>query len=150
MEQMAALVLQEAQTILDKIKIYKIQIARTDSPEQVVRSDRSGKRCTLAIRGLNSPLHLTKPKLVKRYKTRCGPTQSGRRIEELIDLPVMSDRSNSGSHGPMLGHVICTHVFQGMPGLMPILSATMVSLSLSFGNTPASTVGLCDSRTMVL
>jgi hypothetical protein len=28
-----------------------------------------------------------------------------------------------------------------MPGLMPLLSSTMVSLSLSFGNAPASTVG---------
>ena len=30
---------------------------------------------------------------------------------------------------------------QGMPGLPPLLSSTMVSLSLQFGNAPASTVG---------
>ena len=51
MEQMAAQVLQNAQTILDKIKIYEIQIIRTDSPEQDVRSHRSGQKCTIAIGG---------------------------------------------------------------------------------------------------
>jgi predicted ATPase len=51
MEQMAAQVLQNAQTILDKIKIYEIQICRPDSPGQDVGGDRSGQKCTLATGG---------------------------------------------------------------------------------------------------
>ncbi|MEH1982333.1 MAG: ATP-binding protein, partial [Nostoc sp.] len=65
--------------------------------------------------------------------------QSDRRIEEIVDLPVMSDPQTQVAM-QLLGTLYVT-IFQGMPGLLPILSATMVSLSLDFGNAPASTVG---------
>jgi predicted ATPase len=37
--------------------------------------------------------------------------------------------------------MLFTPIFQGNPALLPLLSSTMVSLSLQFGNTPASTIG---------
>jgi predicted ATPase len=40
----------------------------------------------------------------------------------------------------LLGMLV-SPVFQGTPGLLPLVSATMVRLSLQFGNDPTSTVG---------
>ena len=51
----------------------------------------------------------------------------------------MSDRHTQAAM-QLLG-LLFSPILQGMPGLMPILSATMVSLSIQFGNTPGSTVG---------
>jgi len=137
MEQMAALVLQEAQTILDKIKIYKIQIVAQTAQSKLLEAIAVARDALLQL-GVELPTAPDEAKISKALQTLAGQ-QSGRRIEELIDLPVMSDRQTQAAMD-LLGMLFVT-VFQGMPGLMPILSATMVSLSLSFGNTPASTVG---------
>ncbi|MEG4417260.1 AAA family ATPase [Microcoleus sp. LAD1_D5] len=137
MEQMAALVLQEAQTILDKIKIYKIQIVAQTAQSKLLEAIAVARDALLQL-GVELPTAPDEAKISKALQTLAGQ-QSGRRIEELIDLPVMSDRQTQAAM-ELLG-MLFAPVFQGMPGLMPILSATMVSLSLSFGNTPASTVG---------
>jgi len=137
MEKMAALVLQEAQTILDKIKIYKIQIVAQTAQSKLLEAIAVARDALLQL-GVELPTAPDEAKISKALQTLAGQ-QSGRRIEELIDLPVMSDRQTQAAM-EVLGMLFAT-VFQGMPGLMPILSATMVSLSLQFGNTPASTVG---------
>ncbi len=46
MEQMAVQVLQNAQTILDKVKIYEISIVARSAESRDCRSYRSSKRCT--------------------------------------------------------------------------------------------------------
>ncbi len=137
MEQMAALVLQEAQTILDKIKIYKIQIVAQTAQSKMLEAIAVARDALLQL-GVELPTAPDEAKISKALQTLAGQ-QSGRGIEELINLPVMSDRQTQAAM-QLLGMLFAT-VFQGMPGLMPILSATMVSLSLQFGNTPASTVG---------
>ncbi|MCL1471039.1 trifunctional serine/threonine-protein kinase/ATP-binding protein/sensor histidine kinase [Argonema antarcticum] len=137
MEQMAALVLQEAQTILDKIKIYKIQIVAQTAQSKMLEAIAIA-RDALGQLGVELPTAPDEAKISKALQTLASQ-QSGRGIEELIDLPVMSDRQTQAAM-QLLGMLFAT-VFQGMPGLMPILSATMVSLSLQYGNTPASTAG---------
>ncbi|WP_239121391.1 MULTISPECIES: AAA family ATPase [Spirulina sp. CCY15215] len=137
MEQMAALVLAEAQTILDKIKIYKIQIVALTAQSKMLEAI-AVARDALGQLGVELPTAPDETKIGKALQNLAN-LQSGRGIQELIDLPVMSDRQTQAAM-QLLGMLFAT-VFQGMPGLMPILSATMVSLSLQFGNTPASTVG---------
>ncbi|MDF0552376.1 ATP-binding sensor histidine kinase [Kamptonema sp. UHCC 0994] len=137
MEEMAALVLQEAQTILDKIKIYKIQIVALTAQSQMLEAI-AVARDALSQLGVELPTAPDETKIGKALENLAN-LQSGRGIQELIDLPVMSDPQTQAAM-QLLGMLFAT-VFQGMPGLMPILSATMVSLSLQFGNTPASTAG---------
>ncbi|EGK88093.1 GAF domain-containing protein [Microcoleus vaginatus PCC 9802] len=137
MEEMAAQVLQEAKTILDKVKIYEIQIAAQTAQSKVLETIAVAREALLQL-GIEVP---TEPDeaLIGKALQALAAQLSGRRIEELVDLPVMTNPQTQAAM-ELLG-MLFTTIFQGMPGLLPLLSSTMVNLSLSFGNTPASTVG---------
>ncbi|MEH1765589.1 MAG: AAA family ATPase [Nostoc sp.] len=137
MEKIAAVVLQKAETILDKIKIYQIQIVAQTAKSQMAEAI-TVARDALGQLGVELPTAPDEAKISKALQN-VASFQSDRRIEEIVDLPVMSDPQTQVAM-QLLGTLYVT-IFQGMPGLLPILSATMVSLSLDFGNAPASTVG---------
>ena len=137
MEQMAAQVLQNAQTILDKIKIYEIQIAAQTSQNKMLEAIAVGRNALLQL-GVELPAEPDEA-LIGKALQALADQLSGRKIEELVDLPVMTNPQTQAAM-QLLG-MLLTPIFQGMPGLLPLLSSTMVSLSLSFGNAPASTVG---------
>jgi len=137
MEKMAAPVLQNAQTILDKIKIYEIQIAAQTAQSKTLEAIAVARDALLQL-GVELPAEPDEAKIGKALQSLAGQL-SGRKIEELIDLPVMSDPQTQAAM-PILA-MLFAPILQGIPGLVPLLSSTMVSLSLSFGNAPASTVG---------
>jgi PAS domain S-box-containing protein len=137
MEQMAALVLQKAQTILDKVKIYEVQIAAQTAQSQMLAAIAIA-RDVLGQLGVELPTEPDEAQISSVIQAVASQLQ-GRQIEELLDLPVMSDRTSLAAM-QLLGTLFAP-VLLGIPGLMPFLSATMVNLSLQFGNAPASTVG---------
>ncbi|MDZ8033996.1 AAA family ATPase [Nostoc sp. DedSLP04] len=137
MEQIAVQVLKSAQTILDKVKIYEIQIAAQTAQTRILEAIAVGRDALFQL-GIELPTAPDEAKIGKVLQT-VASLQSGRGIEELVDLPVMSDRQTQAAM-QLLG-ILFSPILQAMPGLLPILSATMVSLSLQFGNAPASTVG---------
>ncbi|MEG3927167.1 AAA family ATPase [Microcoleus sp. D3_18a_C4] len=137
MEQMAALVLQEAQTILDRVKIYEIQIAAQTAQSKVLETIAVAREALLQL-GIELPAEPDEASIGKALQALAG-LLGGRKIEELVDLPVMTNPQTQAAM--QLSGMLFPPIFQGMPGLLPLLSSTMVSLSLSFGNAPASTVG---------
>ncbi|MEG4852559.1 AAA family ATPase [Microcoleus sp. B5-D4] len=137
MEQMAALVLQEAKTILDKIKIYEIQIATHAAQGKMLEAIAVG-RDALRLLGIDLPSEPDKATIGKALQALASQLQ-GRQIEQLLDLPLMTNPQNRAAM--QLLRMLGAPVFQAMPGLLPLVTSTMVSLSLSFGNAPASTVG---------
>ncbi|MEP6524582.1 AAA family ATPase [Microcoleus vaginatus DQ-U2] len=137
MEQMAALVLQEAKTILDKVKIYEIQIATHAAQSQMLEAIAVGRNA-LGQLGVELPTKVDEALISKALQTLTSQLQS-RQIEELVDLPVMTNPHTQAAM-QLLGMLLAA-ILQAMPGLMPLLSSTMVSLSLQFGNAPASSVG---------
>jgi PAS domain S-box-containing protein len=137
MEQMAAQVLQKAQTILDKIKIYEIQIAAQTAQSKVLEAIAVGRNALLQL-GVELPTAPDEAFISKALQALADQLQD-KRIEELANLPMMTDVKAQAAI-QLLGR-LSAPIFQGMPGLLPLLSSTMVSLSLSFGNAPASTVG---------
>ncbi|MEG4347558.1 AAA family ATPase, partial [Microcoleus sp. A003_D6] len=139
MEQQAGLVLQEALTIFDKVKIYEIQIAAQTARSQILVSIAMGRE-VLAQLGVELPTEVESAKIDKALQD-LNQQQSGREIAGLIDLPMMSDRTAIAAMQMLV--ILLGPVFQGMPGLLPFMSATMVRLSLQFGNTPTSAVGYC-------
>ncbi|MEG3974976.1 AAA family ATPase [Microcoleus sp. herbarium8] len=136
MEQMAAQVLQNAQTILDKVKIYEIQIAAQTAQNSL--ETLAVARDALLQLGIELPAEPDEAKIGKALQALAG-SLGDRKIEELFDLPVMTNPQTQAAM-QLLGMLFAT-IFQGMPGLLPLLSSTMVNLSLCFGNTPASSVG---------
>ncbi|MBW4682758.1 MAG: AAA family ATPase [Microcoleus vaginatus WJT46-NPBG5] len=137
MEQMAAQVLQEAQTILDKIKIYLVQIVARSAQSQMLESIAVGIKALKQL-GIELPTELDETLISKALQTLASQLK-GRKIEELLDLPVTTNPQTQAAM--QLSGMLHTAIFQAMPGLLPLLSSTMVSLSLQFGNAPASTVG---------
>ncbi|MEH2078248.1 MAG: AAA family ATPase [Nostoc sp.] len=137
MEEMAGVVLQNAQTIFDKVKIYEIKIVALTAQSQILGAIAVGAD-VLSQLGVDLPSAPESAEIGKALEYLKEQLQ-GREIPELIDLPVMSDRSAIAAM-QLLG-ILFAPVLLANPGLMPLLSATMVRLSLQFGNTPASTVG---------
>jgi len=137
MEQIAVQVLQSAQTILDKVKIYKIQIAAQTAQTRPLEAIAVGRDALLQL-GVELPSEPNDAEIGRAIQVLASQLE-GKRIEELADLPVMTDPQAQAAM-QLLG-MLFAPVFQGMPGLLPLISSTMVSLSLQFGNTPASTVG---------
>ncbi|WP_442940610.1 trifunctional serine/threonine-protein kinase/ATP-binding protein/sensor histidine kinase [Nostoc sp.] len=137
MEQLGALVLQEAQTIFDKVKIYKIQIAAQTAQSQVLEAIAVGRKA-LSQLGVDLPSAPDETQIGKVLQDLAS-LQSSNNLSALVNLPRMSDPTAIAAM-ELLG-IVFAPVLQGMPGLLPFLSATMVRLSLQFGNAPASTVG---------
>ncbi|MEH2078247.1 MAG: AAA family ATPase [Nostoc sp.] len=137
MEQQAAVVLQQAQSIFDKVKIYEIQIAAQMAQSQALAAIAIARE-VLGQLGVQLPTEPDEAQIGEAIQAVASQLQ-GRRIEELLDLPVMSDPTAIAAM-QLLG-VLFAPVLVGMPGLLPLLSATMVKLSLQFGNAPASTAG---------
>ncbi|MEG3959121.1 AAA family ATPase [Microcoleus sp. herbarium2] len=137
MEEIAALVLQEAQTILDKVKIYVIQIATQTAQSKMLEAIAVGRKALLQL-GVELPTTPDEALIGTALQTLAGQL-SGKRIQELVNLPVMTDL-HTQEMMQLLG-MLPGPIFMGKSGLLPLLSSTMVSLSLQFGNAPGSTVG---------
>jgi len=137
MEQLAALVLQQAETIFDKVKIYGIQIAAQTAQSRMLQAIAVGTEA-LSQLGVDLPSVPDEAEIGKVLQDLAS-LQGGNNPSTLVNLPSMSDRQTQAAM-QLLG-TLFSAIFAGMPGLLPILSATMVSLSLQFGNAPASTVG---------
>ncbi|MHC5675573.1 ATP-binding sensor histidine kinase [Nostoc sp.] len=137
MEQIAVQVLQSAQTILDKIKIYEIQIAAQTAQTRLLEAITLGRDALLEL-GVELSIEPNDAEIAKALQVLASQLE-GKRIEELADLPVMTDPQAKAAI-QLLG-MLFTPIIQRMPGLLPLVSSKMVSLSLQFGNTPASTVG---------
>ena len=137
MEQMAAQVLQNAQTILDKVKIYEIQISAQIAQNKMLEAIAVGRNALLQL-GVEFPTEPDEALISKALQTLKSQLQ-GRQIEELVDLPAMTN-SQTQAAMQMLG-MLPGPILMGKSGLLPLLSSTMVSLSLSFGNAPESSVG---------
>ncbi|MEG4860593.1 AAA family ATPase [Microcoleus sp. K1-B6] len=137
MEQIAAQVLENAQTILDKIKIYEIQIAAQTAQSKSLEAIAVARDALWQL-GIELP---TTPDeaLISQALQAVASQLQGRRIEDLANLPMITDAKAQAAM-PLLG-TLYSPIFLGMPGLLPLLSCKMVSLSFSFGNAPASTVG---------
>ncbi|MBD2453062.1 AAA family ATPase [Nostoc sp. FACHB-87] len=137
MEQLAAVVLQQAQSIVDKVKIYEIQIAALTASSQILAAIAVGREA-LAQLGVELPSQVDETYIGKALAAVNQQLQ-GREIAALIDLPLMSEPQAQAAI--QILSMLFPPVLLGMPGLMPILGATMVRLSLEFGNTPASIPG---------
>ncbi|AFY81980.1 trifunctional serine/threonine-protein kinase/ATP-binding protein/sensor histidine kinase [Oscillatoria acuminata] len=137
MEQIATLVFQSAQTILDTIKIYEIQIAAQVIQSNVLEAIAVGRRA-LGQLGVELPTEAD-PAQTREILQSLALQLEGSEIEDLIDLPVMSDRTTEAAI-EVLG-MLFSPIIQGMPSLLPWLSSMMVSLSLKSGNTAASING---------
>ncbi|MGD1701410.1 trifunctional serine/threonine-protein kinase/ATP-binding protein/sensor histidine kinase [Dapis sp. BLCC M229] len=137
METMAALVLESTKTILDKVKIYEIKINALTAKTEILEALAVGQEALEKLE-ITFPLEADEAFIDKTLQTLEKQLQ-GKQIEELINLPVMSEPRIIA--GMELLAMLFPPIHQAKPTLLPLLGATMVSLSLEFGNTSASSIG---------
>ncbi|WP_293142319.1 AAA family ATPase [Okeania sp. SIO3I5] len=137
MEEIAALILRAAQTILDKVKIFEIQINALTTQSQMLEAISVGTKALTEL-GIELPSQ-TDEALTRNALENLACQLEGKEISELVNLPVMSNPQKMAAM-ELLG-ILFPAVFMGNPALQPLLCSRMVSLSLEYGNAPASTIG---------
>ncbi|HEY9601428.1 MAG TPA: AAA family ATPase [Allocoleopsis sp.] len=134
MEGLASVVLQQATSLLDKVKVYeaKIQSYTTQNkPQEAISTALS----VLKLLGIHFPNKPTKLNILLEL-ARTKLSLVGKRIEDLIDLPVMTDPYKLAAMRILAGVVSAAHF--ATPELLPLLVLKQVNLSIKYGNTAAS------------
>jgi predicted ATPase/signal transduction histidine kinase/CheY-like chemotaxis protein len=137
LEENADVVLRSARTILDKVRIYRIQIAALTANSRGEEAIATGAK-VLSQLGFELPTTPNQAKTSEALKILESQLQ-GRQIEDLLDLPMITNLQAQLTMELLAD--LSTPIFNVMPSLMPILSFKMVNLSLQFGNIPASAMG---------
>ncbi len=129
--------LQRAKTLLDKIKVYELQIQSYASQNKLTDALNTGLEA-LKLLGITLPSNPTQVNvLLGLLQTKL--TQGRRANSDLINLPQMSDPRKLASLRILAA--ITTPAYITQPLLLPLVTFAMVRLSIRFGNSALSAIG---------
>jgi predicted ATPase/signal transduction histidine kinase/tRNA A-37 threonylcarbamoyl transferase component Bud32 len=134
MEKWAEFVLQQAKTLLDKVKVYEVKILTCLAKTQLLEAVKIGIQ-VLKLLGVifpESPTQLD----IERGLAETTASLRGKNIEDLINLPLMTDAYKLATMRIL--SAILTPAFIAAPGLFPLIACTQVNLSINYGNAPCS------------
>jgi predicted ATPase/GAF domain-containing protein/tRNA A-37 threonylcarbamoyl transferase component Bud32 len=134
MNNLIEVVLQEAATLLDRVKVYEIKIRACIAKNHLLEAANTGLRL-LKLWGINFP---EKPNqlniLLALIKIRW--ILAGKPPTTLIDLPTMVDPHKISAMKILA--LITPAVYSTLPKLLPLLILKQVNLSIKYGNTTSS------------
>ncbi|MBD1805629.1 AAA family ATPase [Microcoleus sp. FACHB-SPT15] len=134
MEKLASVVLQQARTLLDTVKIYGVKIQAFTVQNKALEAIETALS-VLKLLGIRLPRNPNKLDiLVELVRTKLSLV--GRRVEDLINLPEMTD-SYKLAVMRILSDVFSA-AYVAAPKLFPLLALKQVSLSMKYGNTTLS------------
>jgi predicted ATPase/signal transduction histidine kinase/tRNA A-37 threonylcarbamoyl transferase component Bud32 len=135
--QLSEVVLSRAKTLLEKIKVYELKISFYFSSNQMQESLNTGLE-TLDLLGLCLPRNPNKLQIGLKFLQMTW-LKGRRRIEDLADLPEMTDPYKIVIIRILKSISPVTFVTQ--PNLYPLVICSIVNLSVKYGNSPASCIG---------
>lgn len=130
-------VLLNATTVLDKIGAYKVQSQICWAQKRQI----DGIRILLPVlaeMGIHFPENPT-PSDVQAGLRETWAKLAGRRIEDLVDLPLMTDPEKLAAMEILA--TIRPLAYMVFPSLYPLINLAMVNLSVEYGNAPLSAYG---------
>jgi predicted ATPase/signal transduction histidine kinase len=135
-EQLAEVVLAQAQSLLDKVKIHKIQILAYMAQNRQLEAI---KTMLPVLKQLGETFPDTpSPEDYQRELQKTQSVLKGKNIDALCELPVMT------ADNPLAAmRIIASTVsaaYQAMPELLPLMVFKQVQLSVKYGNASESTV----------
>ncbi|MEG4121011.1 AAA family ATPase [Microcoleus sp. N9_B4] len=134
MEKLANLVLQQATSLLDKVKVYEVKIqayTAQNKPLEAIDTALS----VLKLLGIRFPKKPTKLNIfLELVKTKLRLV--GKRVEDLIDLPVMTNPDKLAAMRILSTVVSAAHF--ATPDLLPLMVLKQVDLSIRYGNSSVS------------
>ena len=134
MEELADLVLQKTSIPLDKVKVYEVKISAYSTQNQIQKAIDTGL-IALKLLGVSLPKQPSKIDILL-YLLETKLALLGKRIEDLIDLPQMSDKTALAIMRIL--SAITAAAYFATPNLLPIVIFKGVNLSIKYGNTDLS------------
>lgn len=137
MQQWAEVVQQEAKILLDKVKVYEVQIIASIIQSKQLEAIQIAVSI-LKLLGISFPDEPTSTD-IQQGMDEIAVSLKGKAIADLINLPLMSDPNKIAAMRILMG--VLPAAFQTAPAMMPIIVCKMVNLSLNYGNTAVSGYG---------
>ncbi|NJK69634.1 MAG: AAA family ATPase [Microcoleus sp. SU_5_3] len=134
-EILAEIIVKKAQTLVDKIKIYQVKIQALNAQKYLKQSLHLGLEI-LNLLGISLPEEPQPPEIPVAYAATQSALQ-GKRIEDLINLPKMTDPEKLAATRIMLK--MCPAAYMATPELLPLIVFKQVELALAYGNAPPHT-----------
>ncbi|MBD2537007.1 serine/threonine-protein kinase PknK, partial [Nostoc flagelliforme FACHB-838] len=134
MEKWATVVLQQAKTILDKVKVYEVKIQSCVAQSQQLEAIKIGLKVLeqLGVSLLELPTELD----IKQRLKETTAALMQRNIEELVKLPSMTDAYKLAAM--RISSSIGSATYQVASVLLPLITCEQVNLSIKYGNSPFS------------
>jgi predicted ATPase/signal transduction histidine kinase len=135
MEQLAEIVIQKTPTLLDKIKIYQVKMQALNAQKNLKESLHLGWEI-LNLLGISLPEEPQPAEIPLAYAATQLALQ-GKRIEDLINLPEMTDPQTLAATHILLK--MCPAAYMATPELLPLIVFKQIELALAYGNAPPHT-----------
>ncbi|MEH1834977.1 MAG: AAA family ATPase [Nostoc sp.] len=133
MEQLAKVVLAR-ETLLEKVKVYEVKIQAYGAQNQALEAVNTAL-AFLKVLGVEFPSHPSQSD-VQLAMAELTSNLNRRRIEDLIDLPEMTE-SQALASMRILSSAL-GHAYQAFPVIYPLFAFKQINLSLKYGNTSLS------------
>jgi predicted ATPase/signal transduction histidine kinase len=136
MERLSQVVLQQAKTLLEKVKVYDIQIQAYAAQNKLLEAVKTGL-AVLKLLGIEIPDQPTQSDLQMELE-EVKSNLAGKRIEDFINLPEMKDPIHLAAMRIL--SMVAGAAYNAIPELLPLIVYKQVNLSVKHGNIAASTV----------
>jgi PAS domain S-box-containing protein len=135
MDRLAQIVLQKANTLLDKIKVYQVKIQAFKAQNQIKQSLNFGLDI-LKLLGIDLPKDPEPTEIPVAFEQTQLALQ-GKHIQDLIDLPNMTDPQKLAATQILLN--LCPAAYMVTPVLLPLITFKQIQLALEYGNAATHT-----------
>ncbi|MBD2454606.1 AAA family ATPase [Nostoc sp. FACHB-87] len=140
MELLAEIVLQQAKTQLEKVRVYELRIKSCEVQRKLMAAVQLGLEVLeiLGIKLNQAPTELDIQQAIQETTNYLA----GKQIEDLIHSPAVTD-----AHKLAAMRLIASLVpaaYQSAPKLFILIACQQVNLSIQYGNTPFSASGFAD------
>ncbi|MEH2198165.1 trifunctional serine/threonine-protein kinase/ATP-binding protein/sensor histidine kinase [Nostoc sp.] len=137
MEQWADVVIQQARTAVDKMKVYTVKIQGYMAQVKKLEAVKIGLEA-LELVGITLP-ESPEPANIQQALVQTATHLDGKKVEDLIYLPLMTDIEKLAA-ARMLASMV-SPTYQATPLLLPLVICELVNLSIKYGNSPFSSHG---------
>ncbi|MBD1832379.1 AAA family ATPase [Cyanobacteria bacterium FACHB-472] len=129
-----------ARTLLDKVKVYEVQIQAYMGQNRLIEAVNTALE-VLKLLGVEFPSE-PNPSDIGQALGETAEILSGTRIEDLIDLPLMSDPDKLAAMRLMSSIFAATYI--AAPTLLPLTVCKQVQLSVQYGNASVSAISYAN------
>lgn len=137
MEQWITVVLQQARTAIDTMKVYEVKIQACMAQVKQIEAVKIGLQA-LELLGVKLP---EAPSIsdIQQALAQTAANLAGKSTEDLLDLPLMTNLEKLAAIRMLTS--LGSPSYQAAPELFPLVVCEQVNLSLQYGNAPFSAYG---------